>query len=88
MDDEFGAGKKFAQDKVLKLMNEVIREYKLQQIRMDCPSAEIAKAQLNAVEFMKKWVCSGGHQDKVKQFQNDLHKQDDYVTKASINNDY
>ena len=64
MDEAFDAGKKFAQNKVLELMDEVIHEYKMQKIRMDSPSHEIAQAQLNAVEFMKNWVVSGGHKDE------------------------
>ncbi len=45
-------------------MDEVIHEYKMQNIRMDSPSNEIAQAKLNAVEFMKNWVLSGGHEDE------------------------
>ena len=63
--DDYDAGKKFAQNKVLELMDEVIHEYKLlaQAGKMDSESTRIPKAQLNAVEFMKSWVCSGGHED-------------------------
>lgn len=63
MDEAFDAGKNFAQKKVLTLMDEVIHEYKMQKIRMDSPSHKIDQAQLNAVEFMKNWVISGGHED-------------------------
>lgn len=64
MDEVFDAGKKFAQNKVLELMDEVIHEYKMQKIRMDSPSNEVAQAKLNAVEFMKNWVLNGGHEDE------------------------
>lgn len=64
MDEAFDAGKVFAQKKILDLMDEVIREYKMQKIKMDSPSHEIAQAQLNAVEFMKNWVVSGGSEDE------------------------
>lgn len=63
-DAGFAAGKKFAQDKVLELMNEVIHEYKIAKMRMDAPTAEVSQAQLNAAEFMKSWVCSGGQTDE------------------------
>ena len=49
---------------MLELMDEVIHEYKMQKIRMDSSSHEIAQAQLNAVEFMKHWVLSGGSEDE------------------------
>lgn len=62
--DDYDAGKKFAQDKMLELMDEVIHEYKMQKIRMDSSSHEIAQAQLNAVKFMKNWVLSGGSEDE------------------------
>ena len=59
------AGKKFAQDKVLELMDEVIHEYKslARAEKMDSEKGRLPKAQLNAVEFMKSWVMSGGHTD-------------------------
>ena len=60
----YDAGKEFAQNKVLELMDEVVHEYKMQKIRMDSPSHEINQAQLNAVEFMKNWVLSGGNEDE------------------------
>ena len=52
MDDQ-DAGKKFAQNKVLELMDEVIHEYKLlaQAGKMDSEDSIIPKAQLNAVFF-------------------------------------
>ena len=64
--NDFDAGKKLTQDKVLELMDEVIDEYKLlaQAGKMDSESTRIPKAQLNAVEFMKRWVLSGGHEDE------------------------
>ena len=59
--DDYDAGKAFAQNKVLELMDEVIREYKeLNAIHSD----EETQAQLNAVKFMKSWVISGGHEDE------------------------
>ena len=72
--DDFDAGKKFAQNKVLELMDEVIAEYNSQcnksQKRMedkgiswDGTHTEL-QAQLNAVKFMKSWVISGGHEDE------------------------
>ena len=62
----YDEGKEFAQNKVLELMDEVIHEYKLlaQEGKMDSESTRIPKAQLNAVEFMKRWVLSGGHTDE------------------------
>ena len=60
----FDAGKKFAQHKVLELMDEVIFEYKMQKLKMVAPSAQIAQAKLNTAEFMKSWVMSGGHTDE------------------------
>ena len=62
-DAGYESGKKFAQDRILELMNEVIHEYKLSKLRMDAPSYEVAQAKLNAVEFMKSWVLSGGQTD-------------------------
>ena len=62
--DDYDAGKKFAQDKMLELMDEVIHEYKMRKIRMDSTSHGISQAQLNAVEFMKNWVVSGGSEDE------------------------
>ena len=65
-EEGFADGKKFAQNKVLELMDEVIHEYKLlaQAGKMDSESTRIPKAQLNAVEFMKRWVLSDGHEDE------------------------
>ena len=59
-------GKKFAQNKVLELMDEVIDEYKTlaRTGKMDSESSRIPKSQLNAVEFMKSWVLSGGMEDE------------------------
>lgn len=58
----YDEGKEFAQNKVLELMDEVITEYR------DHAQVEkghiVSKAQLNAVEFMKSWVCSGGRTDE------------------------
>ncbi len=64
--DDYDAGKKFAQNKVLELMDEVIHEYKLlaQAGKMDSEDSIIPKAQLNAVFFMKSWILSGGHEDE------------------------
>lgn len=61
----YAAGKKFAQDKVLELMNEVIHEYKTlsKQEKMDSESSRQFKLQVNAVEFMKHWIMSGGQED-------------------------
>ena len=65
--DDFDAGKKFAQNKVLELMNEVIKEYEeeYEQYRLSAtyPDEKI-QAQINAVKFMKSWVISGGHEDE------------------------
>jgi hypothetical protein len=65
-DQIFDEGKMFAQNKVLELMNEVIDEYRTlaRAGKMDSESSRIPKAQLNAVEFMKSWVRSGGHEDE------------------------
>ena len=59
--DDFDAGKKFAQNKVLELMDEVIAEY--EELIATYPDEEI-QAQVNAVKFMKSWVISGGHTDE------------------------
>ena len=64
--DDYDAGKKLAQNKVLELMDEVIEEYRslARQGKMDSESSRQFKLQLNAVEFMKNWVLSGGHEDE------------------------
>ena len=61
----FAQGKRFAQEKVLSLMDEVIEEYRslARQGKMDSESSRQFKLQLNAVEFMKSWVLSGGQED-------------------------
>ena len=59
--DDFDAGKKFAQNKVLELMDEVIEEY--EELTATYPDEKI-QAQINAVKFMKSWVISGGHEDE------------------------
>lgn len=65
-DAGYAVGKKFAQDKVLELMEEVIDEYKslARGKKMDSEASRVPKAQLNAVEFMKSWICSGGYTDE------------------------
>tara|TARA_B100001248_G_scaffold237058_1_gene200777 strand:+ start:684 stop:980 length:297 start_codon:yes stop_codon:yes gene_type:complete len=62
----FENGKGYAQEKVLKLMDEVIHEYRTlaKAEKMDSESGRIPHAQLNAVVFMRNWVCSGGHEDE------------------------
>ena len=64
--DDFDAVKAFAQNKVLELMDEVIHEYRTlaKAEKMDSESGRIPHAQLNAVVFMRNWVCSGGHEDE------------------------
>lgn len=64
--DDYDAGKEFAQKKVLELMDEVIHEYRTlaKAEKMDSESGRIPHAQLNAVVFMRNWVCSGGHEDE------------------------
>jgi len=71
--DDFDAGKKFAQNKVLELMDEVIEAYNsLYQTASDdyfkqgdtIKFMKKHKQQLNAVKFMKSWVLSGGHEDE------------------------
>ena len=59
--DDYDAGKKFAQNKVLELMDEVINEY--EELIATYPDEKI-QAQVNAVKFMKSWVLSGGHEDE------------------------
>ena len=59
--DDFDAGKKFAQNKVIELMDEVITEYELLAEANDYKEEHL---QLNAVKFMKNWVISGGHEDE------------------------
>ena len=65
-DKGYEDGKKFAQNKVLELMDEVIHEYRTlaKAEKMDSESGRIPHAQLNAVVFMRNWVCSGGHEDE------------------------
>ena len=65
-EEGYADGKRFAQNKVLELMDEVIHEYRTlaRTGKMDSESSKMPKAQLNAVEFMKSWVCSGGHEDE------------------------
>ena len=61
IDESFDEGKKFAQNKVLELMDEVIEEYEeLTATYND----DVAQAQINAVKFMRSWVLSGGHEDE------------------------
>ena len=60
--DDFDAGKKFAQNKVIELMDEVIAEYTSQCEKAPSHMGSIDK--LNAVKFMKSWVISGGHEDE------------------------
>lgn len=64
-DAGYQSGKSFAQDKVLELMDEVIHEYRTlaREGKMSSESSRLPKAQLNAAEFMKSWVCSGGQTD-------------------------
>jgi hypothetical protein len=68
IDEAFDAGKKFAQNKVLALMDEVIEQYdglshwSEQENDMGCAGHE--QAQLNAAKFIKSWVLSGGHEDE------------------------
>ena len=64
--DDYDAGKAFAQNKVLELMDEVIHEYRTlaKAEKMDSESGRIPHAQLNAVVFMRNWVCSDGHEDE------------------------
>ena len=58
-------GKDFTKNLVLELMDEVICEYRAmaRSEKMDSESGRVPKAQLNAVEFMKSWVMTGGHED-------------------------
>jgi hypothetical protein len=68
------SGKKFAQNKVLYLMDEVIREYETQynQALKDMTDKELdwgdthteLQSKFNAVTFMKSWVLSGGMEDE------------------------
>ena len=64
--DDYDAGKAFAQNKVLEIMDEVIHEYRTlaKAEKMDSEAGRIPHAQLNAVVFMRNWVCSGGHEDE------------------------
>ena len=63
----FENGVGHAQEKILKLMDEVIKEYEeeYEQYRLSAtyPDEKI-QAQINAVKFMKSWVLSGGHEDE------------------------
>ena len=49
-------GKKFAQNKVLKLIDEVIHEYKMQQIRMEVGNAKELQAKVSAVKYTKSLI--------------------------------
>ena len=60
-DQIFEEGKRFAQNKVLALMDEVIEAYG-SLYETDIHSYN--KQQVNAVKFMKSWVVSGGHEDE------------------------
>jgi hypothetical protein len=66
--DDYDAGKKFAQNKALELMDEVIEQYKEQYasaIENGHFGGEFQlQAQLNAVKFMKNWVRGGGTEDE------------------------
>jgi len=76
--DDFDAGKKFEQNKVLELIDEVIEAYENLRIEgydesmqfkvraLGSQGRQISekKAQINAVKFMKDWVLSGGHEDE------------------------
>ena len=59
--DDYDAGKAFAQNKVLELMDEVIAEY---ESLAEIHDENDEYLQLNAVKFMKSWVLSGGHEDE------------------------
>ena len=59
--DDYDAGKKFAQNKVLELMDEVIEAY---SSLYETDIHSYSKQQVNAVKFMKSWVLSGGHEDE------------------------
>ena len=59
-DAGYSAGKKYAQDKVLELMDEVIEVYRDQY---DIAPGNEQRDRKNAVEFMKSWVITGGHED-------------------------
>ena len=73
-DQIFTDGKEFAQNKVLELMDEVIREYETQynQALKDMTDKDLdwgdthteLQSKFNAVKFMKSWVLSGGHEDE------------------------
>ena len=76
--DDYDAGKKFTQNKVLELMDEVIAEYesitidgynpkfnfKVRPLGYQGRQMKKIKDQLNALKFMKNWVLSGGHEDE------------------------
>ena len=59
-DAGFADGKKFAKEKVLELMDEVIEAYG-SLYETDIHSYN--KQQVNAVQFTKDWVMSGGQTD-------------------------
>ena len=63
VNEGFDKGKRFAQEKVIELMDEVIEEYKLLARQEKMGKGLLPKAQLNAVAFMKSWVLSGGQED-------------------------
>ena len=69
-DAEFDAGKKFAQKKVLELIDEVIQAYgDISFVEKDYSEDDLAlqktlvAAQINALKFARSWVTSGGHTD-------------------------
>ena len=49
-------GKKFAQNKVLELLDEVIHEYKMQQTRMEGGNAKELQAKVSAVKYTKSLI--------------------------------
>jgi hypothetical protein len=60
-DQIFTDGKKFAQDKALELMNEVIAEYESQKPKNSdstCSNWKQWQAQVNALKFAKSWIKS------------------------------
>lgn len=62
LNEGFDKGKRFAQEKVLELIDEVIEAYKEMPVSGQ-EQADHKQVQTNAVKFMKSWVLSGGQED-------------------------
>ena len=62
-DRGYDAGREYTQKKVLELMNEVIETYKQIPVTGQ-EQANHKQVQINAVNFMRSWILSGGQTDQ------------------------